>query len=319
MLFRLLLLLLALALTGCMTRSPAPVVDRTPVPVRPQQPVYTPPPVVNPVAVLPELHTVGNNDSMASIAVQYNIDYNRLLALNAQIQNPNQLAPGQLIRLQATAPFVPLIPVSKPTEPVRPTVVTPPPVAVPQDGLKREPKAQKIPYSDSAYNQMSGKPAPNVVGQAGVITPQITPAPVAAPAVVVTQPTPVKPAEEGDITAWDWPTQGRITKAFSETALMKGIDISGRVNQSVFATAAGKVIFAGPFRGYGNMVIIKHNNTYNSVYAHNAKIVVQDGQTVARGTKIAEMGQTESDAVKLHFEIRKAGKPVDPAKLLPAN
>ena len=114
------------------------------------------------------------------------------------------------------------------------------------------------------------------------------------------------------------PTQGKLIAGFSEPAKRKGIDISGKLGQPVVASAAGKVVYSGSgLRGYGKLIIIKHNKTYLSAYAHNDKLLVKEGQTVTRGQKIAEMGNTDADQVKLHFEVRYHGKPVDPAKYLP--
>ena len=117
---------------------------------------------------------------------------------------------------------------------------------------------------------------------------------------------------------WIWPASGKIVAGFSESANLKGIDIAGKPGQPVVASAAGKVVYAGTgLRGYGKLVIVKHNNTFLSAYAHNREILVKEGQQVAKGQKIAEMGDTDADQVKLHFEIRRLGKPVDPAKFLP--
>ena len=131
---------------------------------------------------------------------------------------------------------------------------------------------------------------------------------------------PIPPAAEdlsdGDRVDWIWPTRGKILGVFSESS--KGIDISGNVGQAVTASASGKVVYSGAgLRGYGKLIIIKHNNTYLSAYAHNSKILVKEGQTVVKGQKIAEMGNSDASLVKLHFEIRKNGKPVDPLKHLP--
>ncbi len=105
---------------------------------------------------------------------------------------------------------------------------------------------------------------------------------------------------------------------FSDTANLKGIDIAGAVGQPVLASAPGRVVYAGSgLRGYGKLVIIKHNNTFLSAYAHNRDILVKEGQQVKRGERIAEMGSTDADQVKLHFEIRRLGKPMDPLKYLP--
>ena len=117
---------------------------------------------------------------------------------------------------------------------------------------------------------------------------------------------------------WLWPATGKLVTGFSDTANLKGIDIAGKAGQPVVATAGGKVVYAGTgLRGYGKLVIVKHNNTFLSAYAHNNDILVKEGQQVSRGQKIAEMGDTDSDQVKLHFEIRRLGKPVDPLKYLP--
>jgi lipoprotein NlpD len=98
----------------------------------------------------------------------------------------------------------------------------------------------------------------------------------------------------------------------------KGLDIAGKLGDAVLATADGKVVYAGSgLRGYGNLVIIKHNETFLSAYAHNQTLLVKEDQTVTKGQKIAEMGQSDADKVKLHFEIRRQGKPVDPAQYLP--
>ncbi|MDO9393029.1 MAG: peptidoglycan DD-metalloendopeptidase family protein [Methylotenera sp.] len=118
---------------------------------------------------------------------------------------------------------------------------------------------------------------------------------------------------------WAWPTKGKVIANFNE-ASNKGIDIAGTTGQAITATAAGKVIYSGSdLRGYGKLVIIKHNATYLSVYAHNSLILAKEGQQVSRGQKIAEMGNTDSDKVKLHFEIRRQGKSVDPGKYLTPN
>lgn len=117
--------------------------------------------------------------------------------------------------------------------------------------------------------------------------------------------------------SWIWPTDGKINVAFDE-GKNKGIDIAGKAGQKIIAVDAGKVMYAGSgIRGYGNMVIIKHSNGLLSAYAHNRAIRVKEDQDVKRGQVIAEMGNTDTDSVKLHFEVREQGKPVDPARFLP--
>jgi lipoprotein NlpD len=124
-----------------------------------------------------------------------------------------------------------------------------------------------------------------------------------------------KPTDDESIT-WVWPAQGKLIANFNEVS-NKGIDIGGTTGQAINAASIGKVIYTGSdLRGYGKLVILKHNKTYLSVYAHNSKVIVKEGQIVAAGQKIAEMGNTDSNTVKLHFEIRRLGKSVDPAKYL---
>ena len=115
-----------------------------------------------------------------------------------------------------------------------------------------------------------------------------------------------------------WPSSGALLTGFDE-AKNKGLDLGGKPGDPVLAAADGRVVYAGAgLRGYGNLVILKHNNTYLTAYAHNQTLLVKEDQTVRKGQKIAEMGNSDADRVKLHFEIRRQGKPVDPAKYLPA-
>jgi lipoprotein NlpD len=117
--------------------------------------------------------------------------------------------------------------------------------------------------------------------------------------------------------AFIWPHNGAIMAGFDETK-NKGLDVAGKAGDPVLAAADGKVVYAGSgLRGYGNLVIIKHNNTFLSAYAHNQALLVREDQAVKRGQTIAQMGNSDADQVKLHFEIRRLGKPVDPVKFLP--
>ena len=117
--------------------------------------------------------------------------------------------------------------------------------------------------------------------------------------------------------AWMWPASGPVTTVFDEVK-SKGLAIAGKAGDPVLAAADGRVVYAGSgLRGYGNLVIVKHNATYLTAYAHNQTLLVKEDQAVRRGQKIAEMGSTDAERVQLHFEIRKLGKPIDPAKLLP--
>jgi lipoprotein NlpD len=119
------------------------------------------------------------------------------------------------------------------------------------------------------------------------------------------------------VAAWRWPTRGKVVRKFSGT-VHKGVDIDGKAGDPVLATAAGTVVYAGSgIVGYGKLLIVKHNQDYLSAYGHNQRLLVKEGERVAAGEKIAEKGNSATNAVKLHFEIRRGGKPVDPLKLLP--
>ncbi|MEO9386330.1 peptidoglycan DD-metalloendopeptidase family protein [Chromobacterium phragmitis] len=191
--------------------------------------------------------------------------------------------------------------------------------------VKAYPKALKLPYSSEAVKnlpaQSEGRAANNNNAQAS------SPAPIAPPvkkpeASAATQaPSPAKEAsaasakQEEDAVAWSWPTEGKMTKGFSDSN--KGIEINGRMGQPVLAAGDGKVVYSGAgLRGYGKLIIIKHNKTFLSAYAHNSQLLVKEGQSVKKGQKIAEMGNSDADQVKLHFEIRRYGKPVDPMQYL---
>jgi lipoprotein NlpD len=116
---------------------------------------------------------------------------------------------------------------------------------------------------------------------------------------------------------WAWPAAGKLIEVFDE-ARNKGIDIAGQEGDPVLAAADGQVVYRGnALRGYGNLVIIKHSDDFISAYAHNRQILVEQGQNVKRGQRIAEIGRTDADRPKLHFEIRRQGRPIDPVRLLP--
>lgn len=140
-----------------------------------------------------------------------------------------------------------------------------------------------------------------------------------APASPSASPAPSKePGAEADDIAFAWPVNGQVIAGFDEVK-NKGVDLAGSAGDAVLAAADGRVVYAGSgLRGYGNLIILKHNNTYLTAYAHNQTLLVKEDQNVRKGQKIAEMGNTDADRVKLHFEVRRQGKPVDPQKFLPA-
>lgn len=175
-----------------------------------------------------------------------------------------------------------------------------------------------VPPLSNASSAVVTKP----VVQASV-TPQATGAMTAASADKAAIPAnanpAVTPAATGeDEIAWIWPTNGAVLAGFDEQK-NKGIDIAGADGDPVLAAADGRVVYVGAgLRGYGNLIILKHNNTYLTAYAHNKTLLIKEDQSVRRGQKIAEMGSSDADRVKLHFEVRRQGKPVDPTKYLPA-
>ena len=126
-----------------------------------------------------------------------------------------------------------------------------------------------------------------------------------------------KTSSAGSGPAWSWPAAGPVLAGFNEVS-SKGLSIGGNAGDAITAAADGRVVYAGSgLRGYGNLVIVKHDATFLTAYAHNQALVVKEDQVVRRGQKIAEMGSTDADRVKLHFEIRRQGKPIDPAQRLP--
>jgi len=196
--------------------------------------------------------------------------------------------------------------------------------------VRSGPKAVKEPYSENAVREVGrtggGLDALIAKSEPRATTPatsSATPAPSASatPPLFGNPPTPAAPAPSpGDDEGldWVWPAKGKLVAQFSENASLKGIDIAGATGDAVVASAPGRVVYAGSgLRGYGKLVIIKHNATYLTAYAHNKDLLVKEGQSVTRGQKIAEMGSSDTDRVKLHFEIRRLGKPMDPLRFLP--
>ncbi|MBD9482184.1 peptidoglycan DD-metalloendopeptidase family protein [Pseudomonas sp. PDM14] len=231
-------------------------------------------------------HRVQPGDTLYSIAFRFGWDW-KALAVRNNIPPPYVIRPGQTIRFdgqQGSAPVVVAQPNKAPTTLItQPAVVTRPPVG--QTSTPTQP--------------------PVAVSKPPLVT---TPA--------TTKVTPVARSAKG----WAWPTSGVLIGKFSSNgSLNKGVDIAGELGQPVLAAADGSVVYAGSgLRGYGELVIIKHSDTYVSAYGHNRRLLVREGQQVKVGQNIAEMGSTGTDRVKLHFEIRRQGKPVDPLQYLPS-
>ena len=154
--------------------------------------------------------------------------------------------------------------------------------------------------------------APSAAGAPLSPLPPVTPLSPLPPLPPATSPT----ASEEDI-PWMWPSSGALIAGYDEVK-SKGLKIAGKLGDPVYASADGRVVYAGSgLRGYGNLVILKHNETYLTAYAHNQTLLVKEDQTVRKGQRIADMGSSDADKVMLHFEVRRNGKPVDPAKYLP--
>jgi lipoprotein NlpD len=179
------------------------------------------------------------------------------------------------------------------------------------------------------WNNLSDPNAIEVGQVLRVAPPQQPVVAAVAPVNAASAAAPLKPSDAAPMPAvqepiddgvnFQWPSKGKLLSGFDESK-NKGLDIAGKAGDPVLAAADGRVVYAGnSLRGYGNLIIVKHNNTYLTAYAHNQSLLVKEDQTIKRGQKIAEMGNTDADQVKLHFEIRRQGKPVDPAKYLPAH
>ncbi|WP_186347950.1 peptidoglycan DD-metalloendopeptidase family protein [Pseudomonas sp. WS 5013] len=231
-------------------------------------------------------YRVQRGDTLYSIAFRFGWDWKALAARNS-IPAPYTIRPGQLIRFYVPsaggAPVV--VQQSKPP-------ATKPPTSRPP--VQSQPPA-KAPTPPTA------QPQPPVV--------------VAGGSATAGKVQPVQRSAQG----WAWPANGMLIGKFSSNgSLNKGIDIAGELGQPVLAAADGAVVYAGSgLRGYGELVIIKHSDAYVSAYGHNRRLLVREGQQVKVGQHIAEMGSTGADRVKLHFEIRRQGKPVDPLQYLP--
>ncbi|MFN3791666.1 peptidoglycan DD-metalloendopeptidase family protein [Massilia sp.] len=293
---RLALLTLAFGLlAGCnsLTRQ-APVVERTGASVAER-------PRPAPAARAEEskadekgMYTVRRGDTLLRIALDHGENYRDIVAWN-NLRDPDDIKVGQVLRVAAPER-------GERSAGVQTQPVPVPPPAVPR---KTEPRADKQPYNETVA---AARP------ESGTRTESLRPS---APAPAAAAPAVAAVASGDEKLSWMWPAEGRIVATFDE-GRNKGIDIAGRPGQQVVAAGAGKVMYAGSgIRGYGNLVIVKHNNSLLSAYAHNRKIVVKEGDNVAKGQMIAEMGDSDADSVKLHFEIRQQGKPVDPARFLP--
>lgn len=254
----------------------------------------------------PGFYTVKKGDTLFHISQQFNQSLRDLIDWN-KLTDANAIKAGQVLRI-APEDGVSVAPADLNTGiEVKPLNGGAPGAAAPQTlpaVNKTGPLGNKIAYSVQALADLQRGDVPSPAASAPANPP---PAPPVTPSHAVSPPATSK---------FVWPTNGSVIKNFE--ANKKGVDISGQAGQSVVAVADGTVLYANNMRGYGNLVIIDHADGIVSAYAHNKTLMVKEGQAVTKGQQIAEMGSTDSDNVKLHFEMRQLGKPVDPATLLPA-
>src|SRR5471032_929294 len=297
---------LALLSACSSTTVQAPVIERNPPPAVAAKPA---PAAEEAPRDEHGMYTVKKGDTLIRIALEFGQNYRDLVAWN-NLANPNDIKVDQVLRVQppdanAGGNGVQVSSVAPPVVENRP----PPPAPVPK---KTGPKGDKRPYSDATLAEMQ---RPEGGGGKPDTKPDAPAAPV--PVVVAPPPAPAASADEEKL-SWIWPSDGKVVATFDE-GKNKGVDIAGKMGQQVVAAGSGKLMYAGSgIRGYGNLVIVKHSNSLLSAYAHNRTILVKEGQSVTKGQAIAEMGDSDTDSVKLHFEIRQQGKPVDPSKFLPA-
>jgi lipoprotein NlpD len=270
----------------------------------------------------PDDYPVSSGDTIYSIAWKYELDPFELARWN-NISSPYRIYPGQRLNM-------------KPGQSTEASQASKPRS---NSGTKSRPESITVKKGDSLYllskrynvstrqlASINGLKSPYIIqpGQTLKLTaPKTYRAPATTSGKTATSSktaTASLPADNRDIN-WQWPVQGKLITTFkSNKTGRKGIDIAGKEGKDIRAAAPGKVVYSGNgLISYGNLVIIKHNRTYLSAYAHNRKLLVKEGDSIKAGQKIAELGKTGADSPRLHFEIRKNGKPVNPLKFLPAS
>ena len=302
-------LVLSLVIAGCAApRGPAPVEDRgtmskapSATPATPGGPLITTDANGKPLAGIenygkPGYYAVRPGDTIRRIGNDTGQRWQDIAKWN-NLDNPDLIEVGQVLRV---------IPPGS-------TAVAGGPGSTDASGVVTRPV---VPQSTI------GGPVPATAPATGTAAPAAGQGSAAAtptkPPVTTSSVAPAAAASGDEDVGWIWPAQGSLIAGFDE-AKNKGLDIGGKVGEPVIAAADGRVVYAGAgLRGYGNLIILKHNNTYLTAYAHNQTLLVKEDQSVQKGQKIAEMGNSDADRVKLHFEIRRQGKPVDPARYLPS-
>ena len=244
-------------------------------------------------------HTVRRGESVYAIAWRYGFDYSQLAAWN-NLREPFTIYPGQTLRLtrpggsrsrpaKGRAKTSSTRPKSRKSSPASSTA------SPPKGGVQVAGAKAKGPSTERASSSQASRPAASQQGSS----------------------TKAKGIDSAKMAAWAWPTKGKVSGQFSKGG-GKGVDIVGRAGQPIRAAHGGLTVYSGSgLIGYGKLIIVKHNKRFLSAYAHNSAVHVKEGDLVARGQHIADMGSSGADRVKLHFEIRRDGKPVNPLKYLP--
>lgn len=308
-------------LAGCASHPASPVEDRRVAPsVKTEKPLQAEPEA--------NVYVVQKGDTLSRIAASQKLALKDLAAWNG-VSDPNKVEVGQRLRLvppgqtPTEAPVAEVRPVAPAsTVEARPlnSAASPAAAGANTEIFKHEPRGGKQPYSEQALAKARAADEGSAAGAKPGTAPETKP-PAAA-----TKPeakSDVKPDAKTAATPktgpdWSWPTEGKVLKAFDGNS-SKGVDIAGKLGDPVLAASGGKVVYAGAgIRGYGKLVIIKHDGQFLSAYANNSQILVKEGQAVTKGQKIARIGQIEGGEPLLHFEIRRQGKPTDPIKFLPA-
>jgi len=248
----------------------------------------------------PGYYTVKPGDTLIRISLDAGQNWRDLATWN-NLENANLIEVGQVLRV-----------VPPGTEPGSSTALaSAKPVSSPKiesRGLDSKPSVPKAASGAAVVASAASGAASGVAVPSGA----------AASAAETKDSKDTKETKDADEPNWAWPANGPTIGSFEE-GKRKGLAIGGKAGDPVMAAGDGRVVYAGSgLRGYGNLVIIKHNGDYLTAYAHNQTLLVKEDQSVRKGQKIAEMGSTDADRVELHFEIRKQGKPIDPAKQLPA-
>jgi len=293
-------LLIAVSVVAACAQTPnrAPIEDRSPTPrttvaaASPAQSAASAAEAAKPVAVdanlgKPGFYTIKPGDTLIRIGLDNGQNWKDLMRWN-NLGNPNLIEVGQVIRIV-------------------------PPGVDPATATSRPVTTARV-----ETRSLDAKPGSAIAAASAAASAPATSASAASPPPSPSREAAPPPRDGDDDINWAWPAATPVSTPFDD-ARNKGLVFRGKAGDPVYAAADGRVVYAGSgLRGYGNLVILKHNTTYLTAYAHNQTLLVKDDQQVKRGQKIAEMGSTDADGVQLHFEIRKQGKPIDPARLLPA-